>query len=103
LLVKGQAMTPPRKPQIDDPNHVSETFVTSVVDVALISGSSIAVTLGMRRYTRGSFGTEPQEVVVVNDRLVLTLDAAQNLVEAVSMMLSRAKEANAPAGKPSLS
>lgn len=92
-----------KKPTIDDPHHVPETFVTSVVDVALISGSSVSVTLGMRRHQRGRYGDTPQEVVVVNSRIVLTLDAAQNLVEAVTMMLARADRPGAPLDKTALS
>jgi hypothetical protein len=92
-----------KKPTIDDPHQVPETFVTSVVDVSLISGSSVAVTLGMRRHRRGRYGDNPEEVVVVNNRLVLTLDAAQNLVDAVSMMLARARRADASLDKASLS
>jgi hypothetical protein len=84
------------KPLIDDPHHVRETFITSVVDVALIGGSTIAVTLGMRRHIAASYGVSPQEVVVVNNRLVLTLDAARNLVDAVTMMLNRAKAPDTP-------
>jgi hypothetical protein len=34
--------------------------------------------------------------VVINSRLVLTLDAARNLVELVSVMLDRAKQQSAP-------
>jgi hypothetical protein len=81
---------------IADPHSVPETFVTSVVDIALVSNCSIVVGLGVRRYLRPSFSAEPQETVVVNSRLVLTLDAAKNLVEAVSTMLSRAKEQSPP-------
>jgi hypothetical protein len=96
-------MSGSKKPTIDDPHHVPETFVTSVVDVALISGSAVAVTLGMRRHLRGRYGDNPEEVVIVNDRLVLTLDAAQNLVDAVAMMLARANQPDAPLNKAGLS
>jgi hypothetical protein len=78
-----------KKPTVVDPHSVTETFVTSVVDVALISGSSVAVTLGMRRHVHAKGLDGLEEVVVVNSRLVLTLDAAQNLVDAVTMMLAR--------------
>jgi hypothetical protein len=80
-----------KKPTVEDPHSVAETFVTSVVDVALISGSSVAVTLGMRRHVHAKALDGLEEVVVVNSRLVLTLDAAQNLVDAVTMMLTRAQ------------
>src|SRR5215218_5535769 len=75
---------------IADPNNVQETFATSVVQVGLISGSSIAVTLGVRRHLLSEFGSEPEETVCISSRLVLTLDASQNLVEAVSAMRARA-------------
>ncbi len=78
-------------PTISDPHHVPETFVTSVVDAALISGSSITVTLGMRRRTRETFTSEPQEVIYVVDRLVLTLAAADSLMESLSRMLAQAR------------
>jgi hypothetical protein len=94
-------MAPLTKPTIDDPHSISETFVTSVIDVGLISGSAVSVTLGMRRHARGKFAD--QEVVVVNNRLVLTLDAAQNLVDAVTMMLDRAKSSGPPPDQSSLS
>jgi hypothetical protein len=81
-----------REPLIADPHNVPETFITSVVDVALVSGSSVVVSLGIRRYVRPRFGMEPEETVVVNSRLALTLDAARNLVAAVSAMLARANE-----------
>ena len=80
-----------QKLAIADPNHVVETFITSVVDVALISGSTVAVTLGMRRYVRSDYHAEPKETVCINSRLVLTLDAARNLVNAIELMLSRAE------------
>jgi hypothetical protein len=91
------------KPLIEDPHHVRETFITSVVDVALIGGTSVAVTLGMRRHLATSFSDNPQEVVIVNNRLVLTLDAARNLVEAVTMMLARAQALEPPPDKTNLS
>jgi hypothetical protein len=81
---------------IADPHSVPETFITSVVDVALVSNCSIVVSLGMRRNLRPSFGAKPQETVVVNSRLALTLAAAKNLVEAVSEMLNRAEEQSTP-------
>jgi hypothetical protein len=80
-----------QKLAIADPNHVVETFITSVVDVALISGSTVAVTLGTRRYVRSEYNADPQETVCINSRLVLTLDAARNLVNAIEHMLSRAQ------------
>lgn len=90
-----------KKPTVDDPHNVPETFVTSVVDIGLISGSAVSVTLGMRRHARGRLADE--EIVVVNNRLVLTLDAAQNLVDAVTMMLGRAKILATPTDKTGLS
>jgi hypothetical protein len=81
----------PPVPTISDPHHVPETFVTTVVDAALISGSSITVTLGMRRRTRETFTSEPQEVIYVVDRLVLTLAAADSLMESLSRMLAQAR------------
>jgi hypothetical protein len=81
---------------IADPRSVPETFITSVVDVALISNCSIVVSLGVRRYVRPSFSAEPQETVVVNSRLALTLDAAKNLVEAISTMLNQAGAQSTP-------
>src|SRR3954463_3512483 len=74
---------------ITDPNNVQETFATSVVQVGMISGSAVAVTLGVQRHLRSDFGSEPEETVCISSRLVLTLDAAQNLVDAVSTMLAR--------------
>jgi hypothetical protein len=85
-----------RRPFIADPHSVPETFITSVVDGALVNGCTIAVTLGVRRYVRPNFSVEHQETVVINSRLVLTLDAARNLVELVSVMLGRAKQQSAP-------
>ena len=85
-----------REPLIADPHSVPETFITSVVDIALVSGSSVVVSLGVRRYVRVRFGAAPEETVVVNSRLALTLDAAKNLVAAVSAMLERANEQSAP-------
>ena len=81
----------PSVPMVSDPHHVPETFVTSVVQGALISGSSIAVTLGMRRTERETFTSEPQEVVYVVSRPVLTLAAAESLVEILSEMLAQAR------------
>jgi uncharacterized membrane protein YczE len=85
------------EPLIADPHSIPETFITSVVDVALVSNSSVVVSLGVRRYVRPKFGAEPEETVVVNSRLALTLDAAKNLVAALSAMLVRAEEQGAPA------
>jgi energy-converting hydrogenase Eha subunit A len=76
---------------ISDPHNVPEVFVTSVVNAALISGSSIAVTLGMRRMVQETFTPESQEVVYVVSRPVLTLGAAEDLVEMLSGMLARAR------------
>src|SRR4051794_17630267 len=73
---------------ITDPNNITESFATSVIQVGLISGSSVAVTLGVRRYLQPNFGSEPKETVCISSRLILTMDAAQNLAEAVSAMLS---------------
>jgi hypothetical protein len=70
---------------------VPEVFVTSVVNAALISGSSIAVTLGMRRMIRETSTSEPQEVVYVVSRPVLTLSAAEELVGMLSEVLARAR------------
>ena len=81
---------------VADPHNVAETFVTSVAQVGLISGSSVAVTLGVRRLSPPDDSSEPQETLFVTSRLVLTLDAAQNLVEAVEMMLARAKTGSEP-------
>src|SRR3954471_20313011 len=81
---------------ISDPNNVPETFATSVVQVGSISGSSVVITLGMRRHLRPDFGSEPQETVCISSRLVLTIDAAQNLVEAVSAVLARASKEGTP-------
>jgi hypothetical protein len=70
---------------------VPEVFVTSVVNAALISGSSITVTLGMRRLLQEAFTSEAQEIVYVVSRPVLTLSAAEELVEMLSGMLARAR------------
>jgi hypothetical protein len=66
-----------------DPNHVTETFATSVIQVGLISGNAVAVTLGVRRHLRSDFSHEPEETVCISSRLILTLDAAQNLINGV--------------------
>src|SRR4051812_18130952 len=97
------AMPGLKKPPIEDPRHVCETFVTSVVDAALISNSAVSVTLGMRRHQRRRYGDDPEEVVVVTSRIILTLDAAKNLVEAVGMMLARANRTELPLDKSGLS
>jgi hypothetical protein len=76
---------------ISDPHNVPEVFVTSVISAALISDSSIAVTLGVRRMMRETFTSEPQETVYVVSRIVLTLNATVNLVEMLSGMLARTK------------
>jgi hypothetical protein len=39
---------------------------------------------------RSDFSHEPEETVCISSRLILTLDAAQNLIEGVSAMLARA-------------
>ncbi len=85
----GQHNTPTIR--VSDPHHVPETFVTSVVDAALISGSSITVTLGMRRNQRETFTSDPQEVVCVVGRLALTLAAAESLAETLSGMVAQAR------------
>ena len=76
---------------ISDPNNVPEVFVTSAINAALISGSSIAVTLGMRRMIQEAFTSEAQEVVYVVSRPVLTLSAAEELVGMLSELLARAR------------
>ena len=81
---------PPTLP-ISDLHNVSEVFVTSVVNAALIRGSSITVTLGMRRMIQETFASEAQEVVYVVSRPVLTLSAAEELVEILSGLLARAR------------
>jgi hypothetical protein len=86
----------PEPRAIADPHSVPETFITEVIDIALVSGCSIVVSLGVRRIVRPNFSVEPQETVVVNSRLALTLDAARNLVGMVSAMLDRAKEQSTP-------
>jgi hypothetical protein len=88
-----------RDPLIADPHSVPETFITSVVDITLVSNCFIVVGLGVRRYLRQSFSAEPQETVIINSRLALTLDAAKNLVGMVSAMLSQANEQSTP-GRP---
>jgi hypothetical protein len=70
---------------------VPEIFVTSVVNAALISGSSIALTLGMRRMVQKALASEHQEVVYVVSRPVLTLSAAEELVGMLSEMLARTR------------
>ena len=67
----------PEPRAIADPHSVPETFITEVIDIALVSGCSIVVSLGVRRIVRPNFSVEPQETVVVNSRLALTLDAAR--------------------------
>jgi len=61
-----------------------------VIQVGLISKNSVAVTLGVRRHLQSDFSHEPEETVCISSRLILTLDAAQNLIEGVSAMLARA-------------
>ena len=87
----SQGHSKPPTLKISDPHNVPEVFVTSVVNAALISGSSIAVTLGMRRMIQETFASEAQEVVYVVSRPVLTLSAAEELVEMLAEMLSRAR------------
>ena len=87
-LSQGQTKRPALS--ISDPHNVPEVFVTSVVHAALISGSSIAVTLGMRRMIQDTF-SESQEAVYVVSRPVLTLSAAEELVGMLSEMLALAR------------
>jgi hypothetical protein len=79
---------------IADPHAVKETFATSVVQAALISGSSVALTLGVRRHLRPDFASEPRETICISSRLILTLDAAQNLMEALGSLLSHSEIKN---------
>ncbi len=76
---------------ISDAHNVPEVFVTSVISASLIGGSSIAVTLGMRRMIQETFTSEPQEVVYVVSRPILTLSAAEELVGMLSELLARAR------------
>ena len=86
--------TPSGVPIVDNEN-VAEVFATSVVDVTLISGTSIAVTLGARRNTRSSSAADPQEAIFVNSRVVLPIEAAQVFAHLLSRMLRRAEELKA--------
>ena len=87
----SQGQTKPPALSISDPHNVPEVFVTSVVHAALISGSSIALTLGMRRMIQDTFTSESQEVVYVVSRPILTLSAAEELVGMLSEMLALAR------------
>jgi hypothetical protein len=91
-LRRGAISPESRELLIVDPHSVPETFITSVVDFALVSKCSIVVSLGVRRYLRPKSSVEPQDTIVINNRLALTLEAAKNLVEVVSAMLNRAKD-----------
>ena len=95
-LRRGAISPESRELLIVDPHSVPETFITSVVDFALVSNCSIVVSLGVRRYLAPTFSVARQETVVINSRLALTLDAAKNLVGIVSAMLDRAKGQSAP-------
>jgi hypothetical protein len=48
---------------------------------------------------RPDYASEPKETVCITSRLVLTLDAARNLVEAVGSMLPRVETEHAPIQK----
>jgi hypothetical protein len=85
-LKKAQNLT------VSDPHNVPESFATSIVDMTLISGSSVAVTFGMRRRSRDDVRSEPRETLFVTSRVVLTTDAAERLLGGLTEMLSRMRQ-----------
>jgi hypothetical protein len=85
-LRKAQNLT------VSDPRNVPESFATSIVDMTLISGSSVAATFGMRRRSRDDIRSEPRETLFVTSRVVLTIDAAERLLGGLTEMLSRTRQ-----------
>ena len=83
--------TPSGVPIVDN-EAVTEVFATSIVDVTLINAHAISVTFGARRNTRASSSSDPQELIVVNSRVVLPVEAAQVFSHLLSRMLRRAEE-----------
>ena len=72
-------------------------FATSVVDVTLINGTSIAVTLGAdRRNTHFRAGRPGRgSHLRLNSRVVLPVEATQVFAHLLSRMLRRAEELKA--------
>jgi hypothetical protein len=75
-----------QRPALEDPLHVSEVFANEVAGVGLIHGN-IAITFANIRFDEG-LGNQPSKPhrVVVN-RMVLTKQAADQLVRLVQELI----------------
>ncbi|MBM6594181.1 hypothetical protein [Microvirga pudoricolor] len=94
---KSEAKTAPapraekRLKVIDNPT-ITEQFANQVLDVLLVNGSTVSITMGAKRNIRDAIFGERETVVAVNTRLTVDVQTAEALRNALNRVLLMAKQ-----------
>jgi hypothetical protein len=77
---------------IDNPT-ITEQFANQLLDVLLVNGSTVSITMGAKRNIRDAIFGERETVVAVNTRLTVDVQTAEALRNALNRVLLMAKQA----------
>jgi hypothetical protein len=77
---------------IDNPG-ITEQFANQLLDVLLINGTVVAVTMGAKRNVRDAIHGERETVVAVNTRLTVDIQTAEALRNALNKVILMSKQA----------
>jgi hypothetical protein len=76
---------------IDNPT-ITEQFANQVLDVLLINGSTVSITLGAKRNIREALSGSRETVIAVNTRLTVDIQTAETLRNALNKVLLMARQ-----------
>ena len=77
---------------VDNPT-ITEQFANQVLDVLLVNGSTVSITMGAKRNIREAVFGERETVIAVNTRLTVDVQTAEALRNALNRVLLMAKQA----------
>jgi hypothetical protein len=76
---------------IDNPG-VTEQFANQLIDVLVVNGHTVSITLGAKRSTRDRLHGESETAIAINTRLTVDMQTAESLHEVLDKILLAARE-----------
>jgi hypothetical protein len=78
---------PPTSHKVIDNPGVTEQFANQLIDILVVNGHTVSITLGAKRSTRDRLHGERETAIAVNTRLTVDMQTAEALRDTLDRIL----------------
>jgi hypothetical protein len=81
------AGNPPTSHKVIDNPGITEQFANQLIDILVVNGHTVSITLGAKRNTRDSLHGERETAIAINTRLTVDMRTAEALRDTLDRVL----------------